>query len=44
MKDSEIKKKIEQYIDGELSKKEIDELWMIFFKNQKWMEYYENMK
>ena len=44
MTDSEIKKKIEQYIEGELSEKEVDELWMIFFKNPKWLDYYESRK
>jgi len=44
MTDQEIKKKIQQYIEGELSEKEVDELWMIFFKNPKWLDYYESRK
>jgi len=41
MTESEIKKRIDKYIDGELSDKETEQLWIVFLKNPEWFEYYQ---
>jgi len=37
----QIQEKIEQYIRGELTHRQIDELWVEFLKAPEWYEYFD---
>ena len=41
MTESEIKQNIDDYIYGNLSQSEIDQLFIVFLKAPEWFEYYE---
>ena len=41
MTDREMQEKIEQYIQGELTSYEEDELWVEFLKDSSWYEYFD---
>lgn len=39
----EIQERIEQYIQGELSEEEIDELWVTFLESPEWFDYFTTL-
>lgn len=39
----EIQKRIDQYIQGKLSEKEIDKLWVTFLDSPEWFDYFTTL-
>lgn len=39
----EIQKRIDEYIEGNLSENEIDELWVIFLESPEWFDYFTTL-
>lgn len=40
LKNINIQKRVDQYIQGKLSENEIDELWVTFLESPEWFEYF----